>query len=121
MKIFDIRAQILNKLFTLSKPIHNRPTSRIRANLMNQSLTCNVWQRVPPIWTEGKEPMRKLSLEIRVSDDVTVVYCRGRIVYDQAATLSEKLADLLPHCRHMVLELSGVRGIDCAGLGELVD
>ena len=88
---------------------------------MNQSLTCNVWQRVPPIWTEGKEPMRKLSLEIRVSDDVTVVYCRGRIVYDQAATLSEKLADLLPHCRQMVLELSGVRGIDCAGLGELVD
>ncbi len=51
--------------------------------------------------------MQKLSLEIRVSDDVTVVYCRGRIVYDEAATLSEKLAELLPHSRQIVLELSG--------------
>jgi len=64
--------------------------------------------------------MQKLSLEIRVSDDVTVVYCRGRIVYDEAATLSEKLAELLPHSRQIVLELSGVNVIDGAGLGELV-
>ena len=64
--------------------------------------------------------MQKLSLEIRVSDDVTVVYCRGRIVYDEAATLSEKLAELLPHSRQIVLELSGVNVIDGAGLGEFV-
>ena len=64
--------------------------------------------------------MQKLSLEIRVSDDVTVVYCRGRIVCDEAATLSEKLAELLPHSRQVVLELSGVKMIDGAGLGELV-
>jgi len=64
--------------------------------------------------------MQKLSVEIRVSDDVTVVYCRGRIVYDEAATLSEKLADLLPHSRNVILELSGVKMIDGAGLGELV-
>src|SRR3979411_860718 len=121
MKIVDKRSQILNKLFTLSKPIHHRPTSRIRVNLMNESLTCNVWQRMPSIWAQDdKEPMQKLSLEIRVSNDVTVVYCRGRIVYDKAATLSEKLAELLPHSRQMVLELSGVKGIDGAGLGELV-
>ncbi|PYX12119.1 MAG: anti-anti-sigma factor [Acidobacteria bacterium] len=87
---------------------------------MNESSTCNLWQRVPPIWAQGKEPMQKLSLEIRVSDDVTVVYCRGRFVYDEAATLSEKLAELLPHSRQIVLELSGVKVIDGAGLGELV-
>jgi len=87
---------------------------------MNESSTCNMWQRVPPIWAQGKEPMQKLSLEIRVSDDVTVVYCRGRIVYDEAATLSEKLAELLPHSRQIVLELSGVNVIDGAGLGEFV-
>ena len=85
---------------------------------MNESSTCNLWQRVPPIWTQGKEPMQKLSLEIRASDDVTVVYCRGRIVYDEAATLSEKLTELLPHSRQIVLELSGVKDIDGAGLGE---
>ena len=87
---------------------------------MNESSTCNLWQRVPPIWAQGKEPMQKLSLEIRVSDDVTVVYCRGRIVYDEATTLSEKLAELLPHSRQIVLELSGVNVIDGAGLGEFV-
>jgi anti-sigma B factor antagonist len=90
-------------------------------NLMSESLACNLWQHVPPIWTQdNKEPMQKLSLEIRVNDDVTVVYCRGRIVYDEAATLSEKLAELLPHSRQLVLELSGVKTIDGAGLGELV-
>ena len=64
--------------------------------------------------------MQKLSLEIRVTNDVTVVSCRGRIVYDEAATLSEKLAELLPHSRQLVLELSGVKMMDGAGLGELV-
>ena len=87
---------------------------------MNESSACNLWQRVPPIWTQGKEPMQKLSLEIRASDDVTVVHCRGRIVYDEAATLSERLTELLPQSRQIVLELSGVKDIDGAGLGELV-
>src|SRR3989454_12143752 len=87
---------------------------------MSESLACNLWQRVPPIWAQDKEPMQKLRLESRVSDDVTVVYCRGRIVYDEAATLSEKLAELLPHSRQIVLELSGVNVIDGAGLGEFV-
>src|SRR5438045_2774909 len=67
---------------------------RIKVNPMSESLACNLWQQVPPIWTQDEEPMQKLSVEIRVSGDVTVVYCRGRIVYDEAATLSQKLADL---------------------------
>ena len=87
---------------------------------MSESLACNLWQQVPPVGTQDKEPMQKLSLEIRVRDDVTVVHCRGRIVYDEAATLSEKLAELLPHSRQVVLELSAVKMMDGAGLGELV-
>ena len=88
---------------------------------MNESLACNLGQQAPPFWAQDdKEPMLKLSLEIRESDDVTVVYCRGRIVYDEATTLSEKLADLLPHSRQVVLDLSAVKMIDGAGLGELV-
>lgn len=63
----------------------------------------------------------KLSLEICATGGVTVVYCRGRIAYhEEAAALSEKVAELLPHARHLVLELSGVEMIDSAGLGELV-
>ena len=88
---------------------------------MNESLACNMWQQATPFWAQDdKEPMQKLSLEIRVSDDVTVVCCRGRIVYDEAATLSGKLAELLPHSRQVVLDLSGVKMMDGAGLGELV-
>ena len=121
MKIFDRRTQIITQIFTLPKPIHTRPTSKIKGEFMNETLACSLWQQAAPIWAQDdKEPMLKLSVEIRVSDDVTVVYCRGRIVYDEATTLSEKLAELLPHSRQVVLELSGVKMMDGAGLGELV-
>jgi anti-sigma B factor antagonist len=64
--------------------------------------------------------MVKLNLEICVHGSVTVVYCRGRIAYrEEAAALSERVAELLPRSRCLVLELSGVEMIDSAGLGEL--
>lgn len=63
----------------------------------------------------------KLSLEVCLNQDVTVIYCRGRIVYgEEASALSEKVAEILPLTRQLVLELSGVEMIDSAGLGELV-
>jgi hypothetical protein len=62
----------------------------------------------------------KLILEIRAADDVTVVHCRGRIAdRDAALELSDKIADLLPYTRQLILELGGVEMIDRAGLGEL--
>ena len=67
-----------------------------------------------------KESKLKLHLQIRAADDVTVVSCKGRIAYrDEAVELSGKIADLLPHTRQLVLELSGVEIMDSAGLGEL--
>lgn len=63
----------------------------------------------------------KLDLETRSIDDVTIVYCRGGFIYrDQATAFSDKIADLLPHARQMVVDLSGLELIDSAGLGELV-
>lgn len=63
----------------------------------------------------------KLNLEIRETDDVTVIHCQGRISYrNEAVALSDKVAELLPDTRQIVLELSGVEMIDSAGLGELV-
>ena len=63
----------------------------------------------------------KLDLEIRAIDDVTVLYCRGRFTYrDEATAFSQKIAELLPNARRIVVELSGVEIIDSAGLGELV-
>lgn len=63
----------------------------------------------------------KLDLETRAIDDVTVLYCRGRFTYrDEATAFSEKIAELLPNTRQVVVDLSGLEVIDSAGLGELV-
>ena len=68
-----------------------------------------------------EESKVKLKLKIREIEDVTVIHCQGRIAYrDEALALSEKVSELLPDTRQLVLELSGVEMIDSAGLGELV-
>jgi len=62
----------------------------------------------------------KLSLEQRRHGEVMIVHCQGRIVYrDEAAALSRLLAEVLPHARKLVLDLSGVTSMDSAGIGEL--
>ncbi|MGB0007035.1 MAG: STAS domain-containing protein [Candidatus Sulfotelmatobacter sp.] len=63
----------------------------------------------------------KLSLETRHRGDVVVVYCQGRIVYrDEAVALSNLVGEVLQSSGKVVLDLSGVRSIDSAGIGELV-
>ena len=63
----------------------------------------------------------KLSFEIRMSEDLAVVICKGRIVYrKEVAALGYTIADLLPQARQLVLDLSQVETMDGAGLGELL-
>jgi len=64
----------------------------------------------------------KLSLQALTTDcDVTVVLCRGRVVYrDEAAALSRTVSKLMQDGRNLVLDLSGVEMVDGAGLGEFV-
>ena len=63
----------------------------------------------------------KLSLETRNRGDVMIVHCQGRIVYrDEAAALSRLVGEVLEQGGKVVLDLSGVRSIDSAGIGELV-
>ena len=63
----------------------------------------------------------KLDLETRAIDNVTVLYCKGRFTYrDEATAFSQKIAELLPHARQLIVELSGLEAIDSAGLGALV-
>jgi anti-anti-sigma factor len=62
-----------------------------------------------------------LDLETRAIDDVTVLFCRGRFTYrNEATAFSQRIAELLPSARRLVVELSGLEAIDSAGLGELV-
>jgi anti-sigma B factor antagonist len=68
-----------------------------------------------------RESKLKLRTEIEVREDVTVVYCHGRIVYrDEAATLPRTVEALLSKAQHIVLDLRNVDAIDGAGLGNLL-
>ncbi len=63
----------------------------------------------------------KLSLQTQAIDKVTVLRCQGRFTYrDEATAFSQKIAELLPNTRQLVIELSALDIIDSAGLGELV-
>lgn len=85
------------------------------------SSSYETWPGVQLLWEWNQEPELKLSLEIRMRDDVAIVACKGRIVYrNEVAALSYTVADLLPQVRQLVLELSQVETMDGAGLGELM-
>jgi len=63
----------------------------------------------------------KLSLETRNRGDILIVHCQGRIVYrDEAASLSQVVGAVLQNGGKVVIDLSGVKSIDSAGIGELV-
>jgi anti-sigma B factor antagonist len=69
----------------------------------------------------AKEYKLKLHLETCAINDVTILSCRGRFAYREEATaFSEKIAELLPCVRRIVVDLSELEAIDSAGLGELV-
>ncbi len=63
----------------------------------------------------------KLTLKTEAIHDVTVLRCQGRFTYrDEATAFSQKIAELLPNTRQLIVEFSELEIIDSAGLGELV-
>ena len=87
---------------------------------MSRTSTCALWEE-QRLSSQDKEPKLRLSLEPRVAEDVTVICCKGRIVYGiEAAALSGEIAELVPQTRRVVIDLSGVEMIDAAGLGALI-
>ena len=63
----------------------------------------------------------KLRAKARRLDDVTVIRCRERLVWDiEVAVLFDEIKGMLqPDCR-IVIDLGGVEMVDASGLGELV-
>jgi anti-anti-sigma factor len=59
-------------------------------------------------------------IKIEQAGDVAVLQCAERIVRGEALQLLKDAVTSLPRVRVIVLELSGVRMIDCGGLGMLV-
>ena len=80
-------------------------------------------QKSAPLPANAPQEEEELSLTLRTSKlgDVTVIYCRGRIIFrNEAETLSHAVAGALQQSKHIILELQGVTTIDSAGMGELV-
>jgi anti-anti-sigma factor len=68
-----------------------------------------------------KEEELSLSFQTSRLGDVTVLRCRGRIIFrHEAEALSYAVAAALQQSKHIILELQGVTAIDSAGMGELV-
>ena len=87
---------------------------------MSRTSTCALWDE-QRLSTQDKEPKLRLSLETRVAENITVIYCKGRIAYGiEAASLSGEIAELVSNTRRVVIDLSGVEMIDAAGLGALI-
>lgn len=80
--------------------------------------TCASWRDQRP-GSQLKE--LRLSLETRVGEHVTVIFCKGRIAYGiEASLLSSEIAELARQTHRVVIDLSGVEMIDAAGLGALL-
>ncbi len=87
---------------------------------MSRTSTSALWEE-QRLSSQDKEPKLGLSLETRVTDDVTVICCKGRIAYGiEAAALSGEIAERAPQTRRVVIDLGGVEMIDAAGLGALI-
>lgn len=100
------------------KPIDSRLSTSMQPIDMNWQISAQ--PGIEAAFEYPKELKLKLSLETRNCGDVIIVHCQGRIVYrDEAAALSQVVAQVLPRARKVVLDLSGVSAMDSAGIGEL--
>lgn len=82
--------------------------------------TCRQPQGRAAFANETKESQLKLSIETQNQADIIIVHCQGRIVYrDEAAALSRLVSELMTENGRVILDLSGVKSIDSAGIGEL--
>ncbi|HSS98789.1 MAG TPA: STAS domain-containing protein [Terriglobales bacterium] len=61
-----------------------------------------------------------LRLEIREGPAVTVIHCKGRLVFREENRFSVKVLEVLSRSKEVVIDLSGVEMVDGFGLGELV-
>jgi anti-sigma B factor antagonist len=107
-------------LFMVPKPISARLSINMQFSKTN-SQSYSQPKPWPALVTTHKESQLKLSLETRNRGEVIIVHCHGRIVYrDEAMALSRVISEILRSGSKIVVDLSGVKSIDSAGMGELV-
>src|SRR5512143_4127716 len=86
---------------------------------MSHTSFCSSWPQSHGAWGRGR--YSKLKLELAAVQGIAVLHCQGRISYrEEAAQFSQKVSELLPQNKQLIVDLSAVEVIDSAGLGELV-
>ena len=86
---------------------------------MSHTSFCSSWPQSHGAW--GRAKQSKLKLRFDTIQGLPVLRCQGRISYrEEAAQFSQKVAELLPQHKQLIVDLSGIEVIDSAGLGELV-
>jgi anti-sigma B factor antagonist len=109
-----------NYLRTFHSPISAQGRLISQIKIMSRTSTCELWEE-QLLSSQDKESKLGLSLETRVTEELTVICCKGRIAYGIAASaLSDEIAELALQTRRVVIDLSGVEMIDAAGLGALI-
>jgi len=62
-----------------------------------------------------------LTMETRISGEVLILHCTGRLVYgDEAAAFRDRVKKMLLGTNQIVVNLGGIEYIDSGGLGTLV-
>ena len=67
-----------------------------------------------------KETKLTLRLEVREGPAVSVIHCKGRLVFREDNCFSAQVLEILSRTKQVVIDLSGVEMVDGFGLGELV-
>jgi anti-sigma B factor antagonist len=65
-------------------------------------------------------PASGLELKVYTEEGTTVVRCSGRLTSGLTANLREKVKELIPHAKLIVLDLTDLQHMDSSGLGTLV-
>lgn len=67
-----------------------------------------------------QETTRRLTLEVELADTAAIVRCHGRLVAGENNQLDNKIRQLIPGKKRIVLDLTDVTMMDSTGLGTMV-
>jgi anti-anti-sigma factor len=62
----------------------------------------------------------QLTLQTKRNQNVLTLFCTGALIAESAPLLKSHVKGILPHEKHIVLDLAAVTRMDSAGLGVLV-
>lgn len=65
-------------------------------------------------------PAPGLELAVHIQDGATVVRCSGRLIAGVTATFRDRVRELMPGARVIVLDLTDLEHMDSSGLGAVV-